>query len=89
MLRKYQSRTLTKNAFSTSGALIDIGFLARSLIIVSSSENTEDIQYSFNGTDVDGEIAVGEPLTLNGIEASRVWIKSASGGMEYRLWAWA
>lgn len=85
MTYKYNSRAYTTSAF----VLIDLGFVARNIIISSSTENTEDVRYSFNGTTIDGEIAVGEPLTLNGIEARHIWIKSASGGMEYRLWAWA
>lgn len=85
MLYNYLGRRNTTNAYVP----VDLGMVARSIIIVNSVENTEDIQFSFNGTDLAGEIAVGEPLTLAGIEVTTLYIKSASGGMEYRLWAWA
>lgn len=85
MVYNYFGRRNTTNAFVP----LDLGFVAHNIIIVNSVDNSEDIQLSFDGTNYAGEIAVGEPLTLAGIEARFLYIKSASGGMEYRLWAWA
>lgn len=85
MLYNYFGRRRTTNAY----VAVDLGMVAHNIIIVNSSDNSEDIQYSFDGSTLAGEIAVGEPLTLAGIEAQIIFIKSASGGMEYRLWAWA
>lgn len=85
MLYNYFGRRKTTNVFVP----LDLGMVAHSIIIVNSVDNTEDIQLSFDGSTLAGEIAVGEPLTLAGIEAQIIYIKSASGGMEYRLWAWA
>ena len=85
MLYNYFGRRKTTNSYVP----IDLGMVARTIIISNSVDNTEDIQISFDGTNLAGEIAVGEPLTLAGIELTNLYIKSASGGMEYRLWAWA
>ena len=85
MLYNYLGRRNTTNAY----VAVNLGFVARNIIVSNSVDNTEDIQFSFDGTNLAGEIAVGEPLTLGGIEARYLYIKSASGGMEYRLWAWA
>jgi hypothetical protein len=85
MIYKYTGRGTTTNAY----VLTDLGFVARSIIIAASNDNTEDIKFSFDATTLDGEIAPGEPLSLNGIEARYIWIKSTSAGMGYRLWAWA
>ncbi len=78
----YSEKTNTQSVFTKT----NIGFLARSITLVAASKSSEDIQYSFDGQNVAGDISIGEPLNES-ITFTEIWIKSASGGQEYRLWA--
>lgn len=60
------------------------------LIIVNDSR-TNNILFSFNGQDLDGEIyPKDKSLTLNWKIASRIWLKSSSATPDtpYRIWTW-
>jgi len=82
----YYSEKLVTAATYT---VINLGFVAKNIILVNNVDSTEDIQFSWDGTNLAGELAIGEPLTLSGIDTGQIWVKSASGGMTYRIWAWA
>lgn len=69
-------------------ALTDLGFTAKRVIIKADMENAQDLHFSFNGSDLAGELELGEPITLAGINLRRIWIKGNGGNAEYRMWAW-
>ena len=86
----YSSKLTTGTTFK--GNVIDFGFKATNMIIQAARGNTEDIKFAWNDSSEsnnDGDIEKGEPLSLQDIDARYVAVKSASGSMTYRIWAWA
>ena len=73
----------------TSFTLLDVGFNAKNLTLVSSPENSAKIQWSFDGTTVDGQLSPGEPINKGNLLFRRIWVKALDSGQKYRLWAWA
>jgi hypothetical protein len=78
-----------KKTTLTSYEIINFGFVAKNIIVQNANDSTEDIMFSWDGTNIHGHIESGEPLTLSGIDAGEIRVKSTSGGQTYRIWAWA
>jgi hypothetical protein len=74
---------------STTFALfttIEFGFSSTE-IIISNDSDTEDIDYSFDGSTVDGTLKAQETITLSGKQETQIDFQSTSGGDGFRLWA--
>lgn len=48
----------------------------------------QDVQFSFDGATLDGEIKSNETITINTVAKTSVYIKSDSGGAVTRYWAY-
>lgn len=70
--------------------VIEFGFQASgSLMFINDSKN--NISFSFNGEDLDGEVLSGERLVLDRTQQSRIWMKTdkqEGSGNQIRIWAW-
>ncbi len=81
---KYSGKATATSSFVE----IDIGFYAENIILQAASTNTRDLQFSWLGSNVDGDIERGEPLTIQPINVKKIWIRGSGGAAKYRLWAW-
>ena len=92
-MKKFYSGKLTANAaFTDADSEIKFGFKATRIFIVNSASSASDVDFSQNGTSLDGEIEPGEPFTLEGNDVSidRLWIKRGGDAtVTYRIWAYA
>lgn len=60
-------------------------------VILSFVSGTGPVEFSFNGTDLHGEIgASGQPdsITLNAYKTNEIWLRGAVGDEEVQIWAW-
>lgn len=64
-----------------------IGFKASNLMVINDSE-TDDLEFSFDGSTSHGHVLPGEPLNLGDVELSEIYIKGKAGE-GFRLWAYA
>lgn len=80
----FYEKVTTTNAFVE----VDFGFLAGHFILVVPSNASEDVQFSLDGTTLEGELEAGEAPTFDGRTIEKIYVKSASGGEEVRIWAW-
>ena len=63
------------------------GFRAQNFLLANDSLN--DIDYSFDGTIIDGIIKAGDTLELRDyIIMDKVYFKSAAGSDAFRVWFW-
>ena len=63
------------------------GFIANNMLISNDSLNS--IDYSFDGTAIDGTLLAGDTLELNDyIVMDTVYFKSAAGNDAFRVWFW-
>ena len=63
------------------------GFRAQNFLLSNDSSN--DIDYSFDGTTIDGTIKTSETLEMNDyIVMDTIYFKSAAGNDAFRLWFW-
>ena len=81
----YSGKATATSAF----AAINIGFNAKNIIIQAASGNARDIEFSFLGSTVDGDLEAGEPLTIQPVNIRRLYIRGDGGNANYRIWAWA
>ena len=77
-------------AFVTTGAYvaIPVGFLAGHFMVKIASGQAESVQFSLDGTALDGEVDSGEGVAFDGRSLSTISFKSASGGIRGKFWAW-
>ena len=80
--------TTGKQTAQATFTVVTIGFKAANLVIVNDS-GTDDIEFSWDGTNTHGHVIPGEPLNLGGLDFSEIWIKKSSGSATYRIWAYA
>ncbi len=63
------------------------GFRAQNFILSNDSSN--DIDYSFDGTTIDGTIKTGDTIELRDyIIMDKVYFKSVGGNDAFRAWFW-
>ena len=80
--------SFTRYLITTNGASTGLVFKATNLVIVNDS-GTDDIEFSWDGTNTHGHVLPGEPLNLGGLDFSEIWIKKSSGSATFRIWAYA
>ena len=68
--------------------IFDIGFKATNLVIVNDS-GTDDMEFSWDGTNTHGHVLPGEPLNLGDLDFSVIWVKKSAGSATFRIWAYA
>ena len=73
---------------TTSYVWYPFGFATKKMItIVAEKTNTANIDFSFDGVTLHGELERGEPINLPEKRATGIYIKGASGSQSFRLWA--
>lgn len=56
---------------------------------IVNTDSTNDLYFSFDGTSVQGHLAVGEYTTLNALPAFvQIYMKSNSTSSTYKMWIW-
>ena len=65
----------------------DFGFPSTGIIIVNTSGNV--IDFSFDGTNVDGKLIANQVLAFYGREEGQISVKSAAGSEVVNVFAWA
>jgi hypothetical protein len=78
----YLSTTTT-----TSYVSVPFGFVSNRIQVIPDDNAAEDIQISWDGTTLAGDIKAGEPFRPDEKEREEVFIRSASGGVPVRIWA--
>lgn len=86
--------TLTTDFNDCKLAFIDMedgktNFVSQGLI-VANDHNANEIQFSFDGITVDGDLLPQESLNFFSMRRKVVYLRSAplGGGEPYRVWAW-
>lgn len=76
--------------YTTTTAYVEtaFSFLAGHFMLVVPSDASEDVQFSLDGTTLEGELEAGDAPTYDGRTIEKVYLKSASGGVDVRIWAW-
>jgi hypothetical protein len=57
-------------------------------ITVSNDSTTDTVHLSFNGSEVEGDLTVGESVTINCSTKNSIYICGDAGGGYVRLWGW-
>ncbi|MGD9730091.1 MAG: hypothetical protein AB7L09_00160 [Nitrospira sp.] len=83
---------LTTNFADCKFEFIDRGdgktnFVSQGVIIANDNATTE-IQFSFDGITVEGDLLPQESMNFFTYRRKVVYLRGASGGEEYRVWAW-
>ena len=75
---------------TTEAAYVYVGFTFIAQGIMVSNDSGEDIELSFDGSVLHGEMVSGEVFTFNARHRSHIYIRYASGGIggDVRIWAW-
>ena len=84
--------TLTTDFADCKLVIIDKGdgktnFVSQGMIIANDDTVTE-IQFSFDGITVEGDLVAGESMNFFTFRRKVVYLRGGSGGEEYRVWAW-
>lgn len=78
----------TVTAVGTTYVYYPFGFPTKSMItVVAEKGNTANIDFSFDGVTLHGELEKGEPINLPEKRSRGIYIKAASGSQSFRLWA--
>lgn len=82
--KKFISNVTDPVAFTR---IFHIGFRAQNFLLSNDSSNS--IDYSFDGTSIDGTILAGDTLELKDfIIMGTMQFKSAAGNDAFRVWFW-
>jgi len=71
-------------ALTTDFQKIAVGFLGGDFVI--SNDSAKYIEYSWNGTKVDGKLLAGECIPESGVAQRDIWVRGEAGGEAYRIW---
>lgn len=91
--RLYARFNLAQIGLFSSKAQVEIPFTATHIIIANDSKKN-DMTFSFNGRDIDGELFLKEtPITFDGCANNKIWFfrngtpaETIDSGI--RIWAW-
>lgn len=73
---------------TNSGFGPDNNVVSNRIQIVASGGNTAVIQYGIGSNIVQGELWAGETQSIDGKNASGLWIRTNTATQQFRLWAW-
>lgn len=84
--------TLTTDFADCKLVLIDKGdgktnFISQG-VIVANDHSAREVQFSFDGVTVEGDLLAQESMNFFTFRRKVVFLRGASGGEEYRVWAW-
>lgn len=57
-------------------------------VIVSNDDLANEIQFSFDGITVEGDLLNGESMNFFSLRRKAIYLRGAAGGEPYRVWAW-
>lgn len=57
-------------------------------VIIANDSLTEEIQFSFDGVTVEGDLLSKETMNFLHIKRKVIYLRGAAGGEPYRVWAW-
>lgn len=57
-------------------------------VIISNDHAGNEIQFSFDGVTVEGDLLAQESMNFFSLRRKVVYLRSAGGGEPYRVWAW-
>jgi len=85
---EFYALTITNTSF-TDPPTVQFGVVVTKILIVSDTL-TDDIEFSYNGRDVDGKLHWSdETLTMEDVVIGRIWFKTNnSAGSNIRLFVW-
>lgn len=76
------------DSFSTTNLYVEHALGGNVNTITITNDGTSDVQVSYDGATLEGDIKKGESMTFNTISKSSVYIKSTSGSDAVRIWGW-
>ena len=62
-------------------------FVSQGIIISNDSPGTE-IQFSFDGVPVEGDLLPMETMNCFALRRKIIYLRGSAGAEDYRLWAW-
>lgn len=75
--------------YTTTNAYVERPFGSlMTTITVSNDSNTDDVQVSFDGATLAGELKHNETLTLYVHTYNSIYVKGTAGGGNIRIWGW-
>ena len=57
-------------------------------VIVANDHYANEIQFSFDGITVEGDLLAGESMNFFSLRRKVVYLRGAAGGEPYRVWSW-
>ena len=57
-------------------------------MIIANDHSTNEIQFSFDGVTVEGDLLPQESMNFFTFRRKIVYLRGGSGGEPYRVWAW-
>lgn len=57
-------------------------------IIISNDHNANEIQFSFDGVTVEGDLLAQESMNYFALRRKVIYLRGAAGAEPYRVWAW-
>ena len=57
-------------------------------LIIANDDNAAEIQFSFDGVTVEGDLLAQESMNFFSMRRKVVYLRGAAGNEEYRVWAW-
>ena len=57
-------------------------------IVISNDDLANEIQFSFDGITVEGDLLAGESMNFFSLRRKVVYLRGAAGGEPYRVWSW-
>jgi len=83
---KFYDTGTTTNDFADNE--LTFGFKSQGIMVRNDPDSAENIEVSFDGIDVHDTIVPGEKTAYDNRHATSVFIRSASGGMNFEVGAW-
>ena len=57
-------------------------------ITITNDDGAQNVQFSYDGATLEGELKPAETLTVHTIQRSKVYMKADTGGSQVRIWGW-
>lgn len=57
-------------------------------LIISNDHAAREIEFSFDGITVEGQLLGRESMNFFQIRRKVIWLRGEAGGEPYRVWAW-
>lgn len=96
-VRSYRFYTRSDPALTTNFADCQLTFIDKDDnrtnflsqgVIIANDDNASEIQFSFDGTTVEGDLLPQESMNFFTFRHKVIYLRGAAGGEPYRLWSW-